>query len=100
MMATKICRPIKAMGIVAGSTAMITPKIGDFDQAETVAMEKRLRKIAYRRSLATMLAQRRTVRERIRAEVLTISTGKSRMDNSQSPNFFGEPTKVSNLRAP
>src|SRR6266700_1447051 len=95
MMATKICRPIKAMGIVAGSTAITMPKIGDFDQAATVAMEKRLRKIEYSRSLATMLAQRRTVKERIRADVLTISTGKSRTDNSQSPNFFGEPAKVS-----
>src|SRR5438132_10703453 len=94
MMATKICRPMKAMGIVAGRTAMTTPKTGDFDQAATVAMEKRLRKIVYRRSLATMLAQRRTVRERIRAEVLTISTGKSRMANAQSPNFFGEPANV------
>src|SRR5713101_106176 len=94
MMATKICRPIKAMGIVAGSTAITMPKIGDLDQAATVAMEKRLRKIEYRRSLATMLAQRRTVSERIRADVLTISTGKRRMDNSQSPNFFGEPAKV------
>src|ERR1700704_7104595 len=94
MMATKICRPIKAMGIVAGSTAMTTPKTGDFDQAATVAMEKRLRKIEYRRSLATILAQRRTVRERMRAEVLTISTGKSSMDKSQSPNFLGEPANV------
>src|SRR6267143_2117334 len=85
----------KAMGIVAGSTAITMPKIGDFDQAATVAMEKRLRKIEYRRSLATMLAQRRTVRERMRAEVLTISTGKSRIANAQSPNFLGEPANVS-----
>src|SRR6266403_4142197 len=94
MMATKICRPMKAMGIVAGSMAMTMPKIGDFDQAATVAMEKRLREIEDRRSLATLLAQRRTVRERIRADVLTISTGKRRMDNSQSPNCFGEPANV------
>src|SRR5216684_8872287 len=94
MMATKICKPIKAIGIVAGSTAMTMPKTGDFDQAATVAMEKRLKKIEYRRSLATMLTQRRTVRERMRADVLTISTGKRRKDNSQSPTFIGKHANV------
>src|SRR6266446_640403 len=76
MMATKICRPMKAMGMVADRTAMTMPKTGDFDQAATVAIENKLKKIEYSRSLATILAHRRTVSDRTRAEVLMISTGK------------------------
>src|SRR6266481_6385194 len=82
MMATKICRPIKAMGMVAGNTAITTPKTADLDQAAMVAIENKPRKIVYSRSLATMFAQRRTVKERMSAEVLTSSTGKTKMANS------------------
>src|SRR5260370_21027517 len=95
MMATKICSPIKAMGMVAGNTAITTPKTADLDQAATVAVENKPRKIVYSRSLETMFAQRRTVKERMRAEVLTSSTGKSRMASSQSPNCLGEPANQS-----
>src|SRR5882672_4768277 len=98
MIATKICSPMKAMGIVVGSIATITPRTGDFDQAATVAIENKLKKIVYSRSLARMFAQRRTVKERTRAEVLTSSTGKSRIARNQSPNFFGEPANVSRYR--
>jgi len=66
---------MKAMGIVVGSIAT-SPRTGDFDQAATVAIENKLKKSCTADRFARMFAQRRTVKERTRAEVLTSSTGK------------------------
>src|SRR3981189_1364466 len=76
MIETKRCSPTNAMGIVIGKIAAITPKTGDFAQAASVADVKSPTKMPESRSLAKMLAQRRTVSETIRAVMLIISTGK------------------------
>src|SRR5258708_20581904 len=77
MMDTKTCRmPRKRTGIVAGRIEAINQKAGDFAEAAIAAEVKRLKKMVYTKSLATMLAHKRTVRDRIRADVLMISTGK------------------------
>src|SRR5882672_4569507 len=76
MIETKRCSPTNAIGIVTGKIATITPKTGDFAHAASVAEVKSPTKIPYRRSLAKILAQRRTVSETMRAVMLMISTGK------------------------
>jgi len=59
---------MKAMGIVVGSIATITPRTGDFDQAATVAIENKLKKIVYSRSLCKNVCPEAHVKERTRAE--------------------------------